>query len=235
MNFEHHNTQLSDGSWTAPDLQPMGDRGTVKQALALLADAQASTVLDLGCLEGGYSVEFARAGYQTLGLEVRDSNFARCCYTKERVNLPNLRFAQDDAWNVAEHESPYDAVFCGGLLYHMDRPIKFLKVLRGITKHLLVINTHYAVAFGPYEHHLGPVARHEGYLGRWYTEFPDEASHQQREHFRLSAWDNRQSFWLLRPELLRAVRDAGFDQVVDHSPSSDATGFNRCALSAVPC
>jgi hypothetical protein len=30
-------------------------------------------IADLGCLEGGYTVEFARMGFQALGLEVRDS------------------------------------------------------------------------------------------------------------------------------------------------------------------
>jgi hypothetical protein len=32
-------------------------------------------IADLGCLEGGYAVEFARLGMNATGIEVRDSNF----------------------------------------------------------------------------------------------------------------------------------------------------------------
>jgi len=31
-------------------------------------------IVDLGCLEGGYSVEFARNGYDVLGMEIREIN-----------------------------------------------------------------------------------------------------------------------------------------------------------------
>jgi hypothetical protein len=31
-------------------------------------------------------------GFDAVGIEVRDSNFAACQYVRERVNLPNLSF-----------------------------------------------------------------------------------------------------------------------------------------------
>jgi hypothetical protein len=42
---------------------------------------------DLGCLEGGYTVQFARMGLQALGLEVRDVNIAACWYVQSKTNL----------------------------------------------------------------------------------------------------------------------------------------------------
>jgi 16S rRNA G1207 methylase RsmC len=47
-------------------------------------------IADLGCLEGGYAVEFARMGFQTVGIEVRDTNIAACNFVKANTNLPNL-------------------------------------------------------------------------------------------------------------------------------------------------
>jgi hypothetical protein len=43
-------------------------------------------IADLGCLEGGYAVEFTRMGFsEVVGIEVRKSNFANCMFVKERV------------------------------------------------------------------------------------------------------------------------------------------------------
>lgn len=210
-----------------PALQP------VSQALGTLRNnlPAGATVLDLGCLEGGFAVEFARAGYDVTGLEVRQSNFARCQYVANRVGLSNLRFVKDDAWQ-AELLGQFDAVFCGGLLYHIDRIAAFADLLASLTNQLLIVNTHFAVESGPQKHRLGFVTEHDGYRGRWYTEFPDNTTFKAREQFHLSSWANRKSFWLLRSELTRLLTDAGFASVTDLAPLADPTGFNRGAFVA---
>jgi len=45
-------------------------------------------LVDLGCLEGGYAVEFARDGFDTLGIEVRQSNFKNCQRVKAATIFP---------------------------------------------------------------------------------------------------------------------------------------------------
>ena len=70
-------------------------------------------IADLGCLEGGFAVEFARMGFQVVGIEVRENNIAACNYVKAHTSLPNLRFVHDSAWNIAQHGS-FDAIFCCG-------------------------------------------------------------------------------------------------------------------------
>jgi len=57
---------------------------------------------DLGCLEGGFAVEFARMGFQVLGVEVREANIPACKYVKANTNLPNLEFIKDDARSIAK-------------------------------------------------------------------------------------------------------------------------------------
>ena len=234
MEFRSHNIQLADGSWTLPGADSMPAREPVSQALGILRNNMpaGATVLDLGCLEGGFAVEFARAGYDVTGVEVRQSNFTRCQYVAERVNLPNLRFVHDDAWH-AESYGQFDAVFCGGLLYHIDRVAAFADLLASLTNQLLIVNTHFAVESGPQQHNLGPVTEHDGYRGRWYTEFPDDTTFEAREHYHLSSWDNRKSFWLLRSEITRLLTDVGFKTVDDFAPADDAAGFNRGAFVAL--
>jgi hypothetical protein len=69
--------------------------------------ARSTRIADLGCLEGGYSVEFARLGYQTLGLDVREANIEVCRYVKSRVALPNLVSARQVA---PTHRSPFGSM-----------------------------------------------------------------------------------------------------------------------------
>jgi hypothetical protein len=98
---------------------------------------------DLGCLEGGFAVEFARMGFQVLGIEVREANIAACNYVKANTNLPNLEFIKDDARNIAKY-GVFDVVFCKGLLYHLDKPKEFLNTLSAVTTKLLILQTHFS-------------------------------------------------------------------------------------------
>src|SRR5215510_8298569 len=115
--FIAHNIRLDDGTLTKPGHgQSVDEYPWFVSARRVLdtvfpGDKSKYRVADLGCLEGGYAVEFARMGFQTLGLEVRESNIAACRYVKERTNLPNLNFVRDDAWNVQKYGT-FDAVFC---------------------------------------------------------------------------------------------------------------------------
>jgi SAM-dependent methyltransferase len=100
-------------------------------------------IVDLGCLEGGYSVEFARNGYDVLGIEARDINFQKCQYVADRINLPNLKFIRDDVQNIDKYGS-FDVTFCCGLLYHLDNPVSFINILGKLTSKMLILNTHYS-------------------------------------------------------------------------------------------
>ncbi|MCB4825211.1 class I SAM-dependent methyltransferase [Roseicella aerolata] len=102
---------------------------SAKRALRLIYPdhIRGKRIADLGCLEGGYALEFARMGMDALGIEVRQSNYDNCLIVKERAGLPNLNFVKDDAWKVAEH-GPFDVIYCCGILYHLDRPREFVNL-----------------------------------------------------------------------------------------------------------
>jgi len=175
-------------------------------------------VADPGCLEGGFSVEFERLGFRVLGLEIRENNYAACQYVKSKTDLPSLEFVQDDAWNIARY-GPFDAVFCCGLLYHLDRPKQFLQTLSSVTSKLLILQTHFATERANPKFGLSELVENEGLQGRWYTEYATAQDFQNRESMKWSSWDNRRSFWIQREHLIQAIRDVGFNLVMEQYDS----------------
>ncbi len=225
FEFTAHNIRLDNGVFTKPEIGlAIEDHPHFVSARRVLGtvfpgDKSRVRVADLGCLEGGYSVEFARMGFQVLGLEVRESNIAACRYVKANTSLPNLQFSQDDAWNIAKYGT-FDAIFCCGLYYHLDRPKAFLKTLSEVTNRLLILQTHFSVDEpGDDKFQLSPITEHEALRGRWYTEFPTDADFNNRENIKWASWDNRRSFWIQREYLLQAIQDAGFDLVMEQFDS----------------
>jgi hypothetical protein len=222
--FTAHNIRLDNGTFTKPDMEvSMADYPWFTAARRLLevvfpGDKGRYRLADLGCLEGGYSVEFARLGFRVLGLEVRDANIAACHHAKAHTQLPNLEFVQDDAWNVARY-GPFDAVFCCGLLYHFDQPRRFLELLSGVTQRVLILQTHFSTERPNPNYHLSDLAFHEGLEGRWFTEFRDDREFADRDAQRWASWDNRRSFWIRREHLLQTLADLGFDLVFEQYDS----------------
>jgi SAM-dependent methyltransferase len=221
MQFLAHNVQLPDGSRTLADRPLLADDpacvALLRTATLLTPPAagRRTTVLDLGCNEGGYAVEFARAGYQVLGLEARKGNVEHCEWLKEKLGLAGLEFVCADARDAAAYGT-FDVVLCLGLLYHLDRPRSYLSdVLGPITRRLLLLNTHY-VSPGAVQHHsLSTQATHDGASGRWYDDYPESSSASEIEGAAWASWGNPRSFWLEKPDLLAAVQEAGFATVFE--------------------
>ena len=250
LQFTDHNIRLDDGTFTQPEFaRSMVDYPWFISARGILetvfpGDKSQFRLADVGCLEGGYAVEFARMGFRVLGIEVRELNIAACNYVKSKTDLPHLEFVQDDALNIARH-GVFDAVFCCGLLYHLDRPKQYLETLSSVTNKLLILQTHFSLINPsdtkfqlprtvrkvsarlrkvsarllrkpePVNLVLSSPSENEGLAGRWYTEFSDDRSFSERETSKWSSWDNRRSFWIQREYLLQAIQDVGFDLVME--------------------
>jgi 2-polyprenyl-3-methyl-5-hydroxy-6-metoxy-1,4-benzoquinol methylase len=149
VEFTNHNIRLDDGTFTKPSIgYSMESYGWFISAQRILetvfpGDKTGIRIADVGCLEGGYAVEFARMGFQVMGIEVRDSNIAACNYVKSKTDLPNLEFVKDNAFNIAQY-GVFDVVFCSGLLYHFDKPKHFLETLSAVTTKLVILQTHFS-------------------------------------------------------------------------------------------
>ena len=202
--FAGHNIRLADGSETLPGTPLIAENGITQAALRMLSvclplrhGERRPLVADLGCLEGGYAVAFARAGYQVVGWEARESNHAKCVHVQQRTEPLPLLFTRGDVRDL-EASGTFDAVFCAGLLYHLDAPDEFLRMLGRVTARLLIVQTHFATWTDTV---------HEGRRGHWYADNPQEADP-------FGSHVNPQSFWMAPEDLMQAIRDAGFGVVL---------------------
>jgi SAM-dependent methyltransferase len=223
-SFTAHNVVLDDGSQTLPERGWTLDRSPhvaiVRQFANLFfpEGLAGKSIVDLGCLEGGFATEFARLGLTSTGVEVRKSNYENCLYIKERTSFPNLSFQLDDAWNVGKY-GPFDIVFCVGLYYHIDRVTEFMNVLAQNCGRMLFLDTHFApenddspsvATYG-----LSPLTEHEGLPGRWFPEHDLETSSVELDQLKWASWENKASFWPTRPAIFQLMKRVGFDSVFE--------------------
>jgi SAM-dependent methyltransferase len=217
--FTAHNILLDDGTQTLPSQgRLLAEEGWCQSATKTLkavfpGGLQGKRIVDLACLEGGYAVEFARLGMNSLGIEIRPSNFTNCMLVKNRLSLPNLNFVQDDVWNLEKYGT-FDAIYCCGILYHLDRPREFINILSRQCVKLLIINTHFAPEKIGTLHKLSEITHNENLRGRWLVEF-EEKFDGDRDSVKWASWDNNQSFWPDRGSLLAAIYAAGFPIVME--------------------
>lgn len=220
MEFTAHNIRFPDGSYSISESQAEVDHNPWTESAVRLFKAiygssiDQKSVADMGCLEGGTTVALARTGMRGVGIEVRKSNFENCLYVKDKVGLKNLDFYNDDVWNLAKY-GPYDSIFCSGLLYHLDRPVEFLKLMSENVRDAVVINTHFAPEHDTGEFDLSEMTENEGFPGRWYAEH-DVDDKSILETYKWASWENKKSFWLTKPALIQAMMDAGFDIVSEN-------------------
>jgi SAM-dependent methyltransferase len=217
--FTAHNIRLDNGELTIPSSRfEFSEQPVLRSAKRVLKTMYPSgfngkRIVDLGCLEGGYAVEFARMGFDSVGIEVRQSNFENCMYVKNNVDLPKLEFAKDDVWNIQKY-GHFDVIFCCGLLYHLDRPMEFVKMASEVCADAIIINTHYASTKGNHAQPHDHFTEHEGTRGLWYGEYrPDQVS--TLDEIKWASWSNRQSFWPEKEYFPRMLKNAGFDLVFE--------------------
>ena len=219
-SFTAHNIRLDDGSLTNPELgfliadSPWFLAAKRAIEISFPGGVAGKRIVDLGCLEGGYTVEFARMGMQALGIEVRKSNFDACESVKARVQLPNLTFVRDDVWNIARY-GEFDAIFCCGLLYHLDRPLEFLKILSDLCRKTIIVNTHIATEIKNENFPLSEIIEKDGVSGRWLHEYDETSAGLDLEQFRWTSWSNAKSFWPMKEHIIDTLSQSGFSMVFE--------------------
>jgi SAM-dependent methyltransferase len=228
MAFTAHNIRLDDGTQTYPTAGFLVEEDGRFQAakrmlkLAFPDGLDRKRIADLGCLEGGYTVGFARLGMDALGIEIRDSNYQNCQYVKSNVDLLNLNFVKDDVHSIDSY-GIFDAIWVCGILYHLDDPRSFLEKIAKACRRLILIETHFTYKSRTHavDHYkLSDICEHEGLKGRWFQEY-DEATQIKSEDLKWSSWSNKRSFWLQKEYLINLIRDVGFDIVIEQYDHMD--------------
>lgn len=207
---------LPEGVWTR------GNQGIphtrLKRLVQLSADLSvkslaACRVLDLGALDGLFSIEFAQQGATVVGLEIRAANIEKARFCQQALGLENLEFVQDDARNISsEKYGRFDIIVCSGLLYHLpaNDALRLIEQMYTMATRALIIDTHISLnpnsVFQDNDKH---------YAGHIYREHSETASSQDKEKRLWASIDNTTSFWFSRPSLINALQDAGFSSVYE--------------------
>ena len=193
---------------------------------------EAVRILDLGCLEGLFAIELARAGANTVGIERRLANIEKARFAREALELASCELVQDDVRNLCRAKyGSFDIVLCCGILYHLEMPdaIRLIERISEVTEHVAVIETHVALEVlkqNPFE--LGELEEEswEGqvYRGRRFREHQPGETPQDRERRSWASLDNPRSFWLTRSSLRVALRRHGLELIYERLDEPDWAG-----------
>jgi len=170
-------------------------------------------ILDLGCSDGQFSIEFALHGANTIGVEAREANIKKAIFSKEVLNLKNLEFRQDDIRKISvESYGKFDAIICSGVFYHLPAiaAINLIKTIHEMVNRLIVLDVRVA---------LEPIERvqydNDEYWGTLFQEHPENATAEEKEKRLFYSIDNMTSFWFTRPSLINILSKAGFSSIYE--------------------
>ena len=116
---------------TAPD-HFLGDYPAIKwrdSPHALPADLRGTSVLDIGCNGGFYSIEMKRRGAErVVGIDSDDDYLAQARFAAEVCGL-EIEFRQLSVYDVAQLGERFDVVLFMGVLYHLRHPLLALDLI----------------------------------------------------------------------------------------------------------
>ena len=207
-------------------------------------DSSNLRIADLGCLEGGFAIALSLDGATVVGLEARRANLDKAQLVRQWFGLDSLTLMEADVKDFdVERFGRFDVVLALGILYHLDRPAAWLRQVGEATTTMLIVDTHVAPPSEARRLQLRADIRElseveaemhleRAYPGRWYSEYSSDICEAQREQQLWASWSNHRSFWLTEQSLLRALRDAGFDLVLQqHDATLDGHERNRYEFS----
>lgn len=210
------NIPLPFALWTNDELQLPHTR--LKRIVQIVSDLSYKPlsecrILDLGCLDGMFSIEFAQQGAETIGVEIREANIKKAIFCKEVLGLQNLNFRQDDVRNISiKSDGKFDVIVCSGILYHLlaEDVINLIQTMFEMVSRVVVIDTH--VALEPKKSILHD---NNKYWGRTYREHSKSDTPAKKAKKLWASADNPESFWFTRPSLVNILSNTGFSSVYE--------------------
>lgn len=236
------------GKWTAHNIHlghniyTMGEHATgddikLRRIVQIVADVSKKPldklrILDLGCLEGLYAVEFALKGADVVAVEGRLANIEKARLAKDTLSLKNLELVQGDVRNLSlKKYGFFDVVLCLGILYHLPTPDIFDLVYNvgSVCSALTVIDT-----FVSLRSKIRATYSDVEYYGKNFLEHLPWHNPEKRAKKLWASLDNPMSFWLTKASLYRLLTNAGFTSMyVCNSPPEPNKPRNRLTVVAI--
>jgi SAM-dependent methyltransferase len=221
-----HSLQLRDDLYTISPGAHWNHAARLRRVVQIVAGVARKPiaelrVLDLGALEGLFSVEFARRGAEVVAIEGREANVEKIRLAKEALGLGRLEVRQEDVRTLArERHGEFDVVLCLGVVCLLDAPdsVAFLERLHDVCRDVLVVEADTALIPDVVRVHQG--RRYFGAMAAGERPGVDPLT----EEARWTAMGNRESFRFSAASLANAIGDAGFPLVLQcHLPALSYT------------
>ncbi len=216
--------QLEEGLHTRPPSPDYRLLRLVQTAQDLLGKPlDQIRVLDLGCLEGQYAIEFAMHGAESVGVELREANLAKAEFAANQLQLERVELRLEDVRDLRrEVHGEFDLVICSGILYHLEPAdaVELLQRIHEVCTRMVIIDTQIALRGRESVEVDG-----KSYEGLWYTEHDDEADAETKLRDLWASVDNSRSFWFTHASLCNILADVGFSSTFEslgpHHPVGD--------------
>jgi SAM-dependent methyltransferase len=172
------------------------------------------TVVDLGCLEGGFTLAFAQRGAErAVGIEAREVSVRRCEVAQKLLGVDGAEFVRGDIKEELAGRELFDVVFAAGILYHVADPADLLATMRSVCSHVALVDTHVADP-DLVSHGCSPIVERQlagrTYRGRMFPEYAPAAADAAKDDLLWAAWSDSDSFWPLEQDLEAMILAAGF-------------------------
>ena len=226
LPFTAHRIELSPGYHTRDEGAEAGtDLRTYLVVEGCGGSMEGRTVVDLGSLEGAFTIGFAELGAAAaIGIEARDINVRRAELARRFRRVENAEFVVADIKDELRRREAFDVVFAAGILYHVADPAGLLRTMRVSCTHMALIDTHVASRASA-SHGCSEVVGRESagktYQGRMFKEYASGNSDPAKEDLVWAAYSDTDSFWPFEDELVRMIENAGFTSVEKIDPSAD--------------
>jgi SAM-dependent methyltransferase len=244
------------GPWCVHDLQlarnvtTMSEGGggqstRVRRAVQNISDLSASRlkglrILDLGCGEGGFALEFGKQGAEVVAIEGRPALAEKAEFAREALGLRHVSIVRGDVRSLcAEDYGFFDVVLALGILDRLDAPAVFdvTKRVGSVCKGFALIEARLAARTRA-THVFDGIA----FRGAPQREHAAAASRAQRLASTDRSLDNERSFLLTRASMLSLLERSGFSSIaeaLDPAAAKDSPWFaafkgRRVALLSAP-
>lgn len=193
-------------------------------------------ILELGPLEGGHSYMFQeRNADQIIAVEANTRAFLKCLCIKDVLNLDRVEFKLGDFMPFLQKEqTEYDLVFACGVLYHMEEPIKLLKLMSQVSPRLFIWTHYYdqEVISNKKElsHKFNPLSTYQ-YEGVVY-QYSTQSYKNALDWAGFCGGPKQVSKWLTRESILKALKEFGYREIhinFEHLGHPNGPAFAICA------
>jgi len=205
------------GLCTDPGRAALFEDARVTWAIAQVGGVAGRRILEIGPLEGGHSYMLEQAGAaEVVAVEANTRSFLKCLCVKEVLGMRAVRYLLGDCVSFMQHDSGgFDVVFASGILYHLQDPMAFLRLLPRMAPRMLLW-THYfdeaIVRKAPaLAHKFGPIER--ATIDGFAYEFVEQSYKDALQWSGFCGGSAATSRWLTRPAIIDYLRHLGYGRI----------------------